>query len=120
MAAVEGRATLLRRGVWKRRAVQFLGLTGLAIAEPLLSLLRAEPTYLVAHDATGWRVVALALLVVLVPAAAAVGVVALVSAVSRRAGDVDAFLDGITALQPVNVTREPGRVVLMWDEAAAP
>jgi hypothetical protein len=63
-------------------------LTGLALAQPLFSLLGENPTFFVAHGAGRAEVIAFALLAVVVPAAALTGIVLLVRALSPRAGSV--------------------------------
>lgn len=69
-------------------ALQLFGLTGLALAQPLFSLLGENPTFFVAHGAGQLEVIAFALLVIFVPAVVLTGLVLLVQAVAPRAATV--------------------------------
>jgi hypothetical protein len=69
-------------------AVRILGLVGIAIAQPLYSLLAENPTYLVAHDATASDIVLLALLILLVPTTVLVGVILFFRLVMPRIADI--------------------------------
>lgn len=64
------------------------GLSAVAVTQPLLELFGQNPEFFVAGRYTGGQIVAFALIVAVVPAAAFVGMVALASAVNRRAGEV--------------------------------
>lgn len=65
-----------------------LGLSGLAIAQPLLDLFGRNPEFFVAGSYDRAEIVTFALAITLVPPAVGVGLVALAMAVSRRVGSV--------------------------------
>lgn len=69
-------------------ALVLLGLTGLAVAQPLLDLFGRNPEFFVAKDATGRDVVVFGLAVTFLLPALMTGIEALVSLLSRRAGAV--------------------------------
>lgn len=69
-------------------ALVLLGLTGLAVAQPLLDLFGKNPEFFVAKDATGRDVVVFGLAVTFALPALMIGIEALVSLASRRAGAV--------------------------------
>ncbi|MCB1015104.1 MAG: sulfatase-like hydrolase/transferase [Acidimicrobiales bacterium] len=63
-----------------------LGLSGLAVAQPLLDLLGRNPTYFVATGLSPGRILALALLVTFVPPAVLLALEAVATLADRRAG----------------------------------
>lgn len=63
------------------------GLAALAVSQPLLDLFGRHPTFFVARAATDGEILALGCLVAIVPALAAIGVVALGAAAHERVGD---------------------------------
>jgi hypothetical protein len=73
---------------WLRTAFQLFGLTGLAFAQPLFSLLGDNPTYFVAHGVGRFQIIVFALAVVLVPTIVLTGLVLVIRAISPVAGDV--------------------------------
>ena len=83
MAAGESTQTPLRT-----RACVILGLSSLAVAQPLLDLFGRNPEFFVAGSYSRRQIVAFALLVAVVPPAMGIGLTALAGAVNRRAGQV--------------------------------
>jgi hypothetical protein len=67
-------------------ALQIFGLAGLAVAQPLLSLLGENPTFFVAHRASTREILLFAIGVVLVPALMLIVPVLLIRLISVRAG----------------------------------
>lgn len=81
-----------------------LGLTGFAIAQPLLAVAGEDPTLFIFAGVEGSTIVAFALIVAFVPPLLLWGVVRAVGAVDRRAGEavfvlIAACLAGVTAIQ---------------------
>jgi hypothetical protein len=86
--ALESQRRTERWPPWLRTAVQLFGLTGLAFAQPLFSLLGDNPTYFVAHGVGRFQVIVFALLVILVPTVVFTSLVLVIRAISSAAGDV--------------------------------
>lgn len=89
-----------------RRSAHVLGLTTLAIGQPLLDLLGREPTFLVAHSITGWRVAYFGLAVLLIPAAVLMALEMSTRVISHRAPaaahvGVVAVVSGAAVMLPV-------------------
>lgn len=70
------------------RLFVLLGLTGLAISQPLLDLLGGNPTILIFYDVVGWPLVPVALAIVIVPALVLWVLGTAVTAVNERAGQI--------------------------------
>lgn len=86
------------------RLLVLLGLTGFAIAQPLLAVLGDNPAVFSLRGVDGWWLVAFALIVGFVPPLALWCVATVTTRVSRRAGDVVyiamvALLSAMTAVQ---------------------
>jgi hypothetical protein len=81
------RGARLRSTVW-RRGLIILGLSGLAVAQPLLDLFGKNPQFFVAGNYSKVQIVAFALLIVLVPPVIGIAATAIASFVDRRAGTV--------------------------------
>jgi hypothetical protein len=81
------RGTQLRNTVW-RRGLVVLGLSGLAVAQPLLDLFGKNPQFFVAGNYSKGQIVAFALLIVLVPPVIGIAAIAIASFVDRRVGTV--------------------------------
>ncbi len=79
------RGAELGRTVGRRTAV-VLGLSGLAVAQPLLDLFGRNPQFFVAGNYSDAQIVLFALVITLVPPALAVAAIAIGSAIDRRAG----------------------------------
>ena len=73
---------------WLRTAVALFGLTGIAIAQPLFSLIGENPTFFVAHGAGRDEVIAFAFLIMLVPTVVLTSVVLAIRSLSKVAGEV--------------------------------
>ena len=70
------------------RAFTLFGLFGLGIAQPLLDLYGSNPEVFIANRSSTAQIVGFALVVTLVPPLLALGAVAIVGAIDRRAGAV--------------------------------
>lgn len=86
--------------------LSLLGLTGFAIAQPLLSIAGENPSMFAFAGVRGAGLVAFALLVAVLPALVGWAVVVAVGAVRRRAGDVTflvfaGLLAGLAVVQPI-------------------
>jgi hypothetical protein len=73
--------------VWSRAWV-ILGLSGLAVTQPLLDLFGKNPEFFVAGHYTRLQIVVFALLIAVVPALVGIALTAVASFVDRRAGTV--------------------------------
>lgn len=76
--------------IWARQFLEIFGVTGLAIAQPLWSLLGDNPTYFVAHGARPRDIVLLVIAVTLVPVFALYVPVQIARLVSSKAGTIAA------------------------------
>ena len=72
----------------RTRAFVILGLSGVAVAQPVLDLFGRNPEFFVAGRYSSSQIVAFALVVALVPPAGGIALTALAGTISRRAGDV--------------------------------
>ncbi|CAN5799151.1 hypothetical protein BH20ACT4_BH20ACT4_09600 [soil metagenome] len=70
------------------RGLVILGLSGLAVAQPLLELFGDNPEFFVAGDYSSGQIVWFAVIITLVPPMVGSAVVGLASLVNRRVGDV--------------------------------
>lgn len=103
------------RDRWATRALQLIGLTTLAVAQPVLDLLGRHATFFVAQGATLPGILALVMLLVLGVPVAALGLELLVSAVSKTAGWVIhiafvAILVAVALTPPIARGLDPGLV----------
>lgn len=73
------------------RALAILGLASVAVVQPLLDLFGRNPEFFVAGNYGSGQIVLFAVLAATVPAAAGIAVVALATALHRRAGDIAFF-----------------------------
>jgi hypothetical protein len=106
-----------------RRAAVVLGLSGLAVAQPLLDLFGRNPQFFVAGNYSDAQIVLFALAITLVPPAIAVGAIAVATVIDRRAGTV-VFAVAVAVLGAafaLAVLRNVGvdRDVLVWVLAVA-
>jgi Sulfatase len=83
---VEGERT--RSELLRSRALIILGLSGLAVAQPLLDLFGKNPEFFVAGNYSRGQIVIFALLIVLVPPLVGIAVTAAAAAISPRAGTI--------------------------------
>jgi Sulfatase len=83
---VEGERT--RGDLLRSRALIVLGLSGLAVAQPLLDLFGNNPEFFVAGNYSRAQIVVFALLIALVPPLVGIGATAASTFVDRRAGTV--------------------------------
>jgi len=70
------------------RSFVILGLSGLAVAEPLLDLFGRNPQFFVGGDYSRLQIVVFAVLIALVPPLVAIALTALATLIDRRAGTV--------------------------------
>ncbi len=75
-------------GVLRTRAFVILGLSGLAVAQPLLDLFGKNPEFFVAGNYSRGQIVAFALLITLVPPLVGIALTAVATVIDRRAGTV--------------------------------
>ncbi len=75
-------------GELRRRGLIILGLSGLAVAQPLLDLFGKNPEFFVAGNYSGSQIVWFALLIVVVPPVVGTALTAVAMLVSRRAGTI--------------------------------
>jgi hypothetical protein len=83
---VEGEQT--RGELLRSRALIILGLSGLAVAQPLLDLFGNNPEFFVAGNYSRAQIVGFALLIAVVPPLVGIGVTAAATFVDRRAGTI--------------------------------
>jgi len=88
MAYEEAPASVRLPRMLAGRAMVILGLSGLAVAQPLLDLFGNNPEFFVAGDYSRGQIVWFALIVTLLPPIAGTAVVGVAGAIDRRAGDV--------------------------------
>jgi hypothetical protein len=75
-------------GVLRTRAFVILGLSGLAVAQPLLDLFGKNPEFFVAGNYSRGQIIAFALLITLVPPLVGIALTAVATVIDRRAGTV--------------------------------
>ena len=75
-------------GVLRTRAFVILGLSGLAVAQPLLDLFGKNPEFFVAGNYSRGQIVAFALLITLVPPLVGIALTAVATVIDRRAGTI--------------------------------
>ena len=74
--------------VVRTRAFVILGLCALAVAQPLLDLFGKNPEFFVAGNYSSAQIVSFALIIVIVPPAVGIGLVAIAAFIDRRVGTV--------------------------------
>jgi hypothetical protein len=75
-------------GVLRSRAFVILGLSGLAVAQPLLDLFGNNPEFFVAGNYSRGQIIAFAVLVTLVPPLVGIALTAVATVLDRRAGTI--------------------------------
>ncbi len=75
-------------GVLRSRALVILGLSGLAVAQPLLDLFGKNPEFFVAGNYSRGQIVVFALLITLVPPLVGIALTAVATVIDRRAGTI--------------------------------
>jgi Sulfatase len=110
-------------GLLRTRGLMILGLSGLAVTQPLLDLFGNNPEFFVAGNYSRGQIVAFALLITLVPPLIGVGLTAAATLVDRRAGTivfaaVSAVLAGAFVLALLR-TLEVDATVLVFAAAVA-
>jgi hypothetical protein len=93
-----------------RAGVHLTALASLAFAQPLLDVLGRYPAFFAAHDVTRWGVVAFALALLLGPGLILLGIEALATLASRRAGQIVhlVFVGGLGAVFALTLMRRLG------------
>ena len=72
----------------RTRSLVVLGLSGLAVAQPLLDLFGRNPEFFVAGNYSTGQIVWFALLIVLVPPLIGIAAIAIATLINRRAGTI--------------------------------
>jgi sulfatase-like protein len=72
----------------RKRAFVVLGLSSLAVAQPLLDLFGRNPEFFVAGNYTRWQIVWFAVIIALVPPLIGIAAIGLATSVSQRAGTI--------------------------------